>query len=75
MRPHEIRKLRERMGQTRAEFADNFGVDENSVPCVETIKSWESPETSTRHRRPGGPALVILRQLRRKLFGEFDAGR
>ena len=50
--PEEIRKLRRFFRMTRADFADQFLLTD------ETVKGWE-----TGRRNPCGPSLVILGQL------------
>ena len=53
--PDDIRGLRKRLGLTQERFATRFGFS------VETIRNYEQG-----HRRPTGPARVLLRVIARE---------
>lgn len=47
---------------TRPEFAHRLGVR------PDTVRGWEQDAGHPKHRKPGGPAMKLLEELRRKLF-------
>ena len=53
--PAYVRRVRERLGFTQAEFARRFGLQER------TIQEWEQGRA-----RPEGPARVLLRVIERE---------
>lgn len=56
--PEDVRGIRQRLGLTQEQFASRYGFS------VETIRNYEQG-----HRRPTGPARVLLRVI----AGEPDA--
>jgi len=48
----DVKALREHLGETQAEFAGRFGVDQG------TVSNWE-----TRKSRPSGPARKLMGML------------
>lgn len=56
--PDDVRAIRQRLGLSQEQFADRYGFS------VETIRNYEQG-----HRRPSGPARVLLRVI----AGEPDA--
>ncbi len=56
--PEDVRGIRQRLGLTQEQFANRYGFS------VETIRNYEQG-----HRRPTGPARVLLRVI----AGEPDA--
>jgi len=56
--PHDVRAIRQRLGLSQEQFARRYGFS------VETIRNYEQG-----HRRPTGPARVLLRVI----AGEPDA--
>lgn len=51
----DVRALRERLGLTRADFADRFGFG------LDAVRSWEE-----RRRRPSGATRTFLRVIERE---------
>jgi putative transcriptional regulator len=49
MKPSEIKKARDRLGMSQAEFAETFHLN------LRTLQKWEIGETT-----PTGPAAVLL---------------
>ena len=58
MRAIEIRALRERMGMTQREFADEIGVR------PEIVCRWENG-----HREPGKVVVTLLRRMMQDVVG------
>jgi putative transcriptional regulator len=50
--PDDVRAIRQRLGLSQEQFASRFGFS------VETIRNYEQG-----HRRPAGPARVLLRVI------------
>ncbi len=53
--PEDVRGIRQRLGLTQEQFASRYGFS------VETIRNYEQG-----HRRPTGPARVLLRVIARE---------
>jgi DNA-binding transcriptional regulator YiaG len=53
--PEHVLPLRNRLGMTQVELAENVGV------AQPTVAMWEAG-----HRRPSGAATILLRQLEEK---------
>lgn len=62
--PEEVRKIRQSLNKTTAQFAEMFIVSED------LIKAWEAPRTSKRHRDVYGPESVLMREAEAMVEGK-----
>ena len=52
--PEEVKRIRQTLGETPAQFAERFFLSEAAV------KAWESPEGSSKHREVVGAAARCM---------------